>query len=573
MEIEPETKIVQGDFSGQARLKASQDMRTLTRQAKGIQEFVVNSLDDLSDAGQPPAQGFGPAHSLATLMRWSHQLDAMLLPPLAARSFSSKAFIGHIGSLSGQASTGQTRRWVCSGGKQGGRQVLIMGAGRAKAKAGNDSGGRDRQQQMKAFIPAEAIAPANIGLSSQPTSAAAFGVASHGRSTIQHFIAALLGMQQGDQRQPEGRDRVSMLAQEPIELATMGQLRKGGAQVLLRVAVESPFAGKLHPLTKECQGDHLASTQRRDRSRFAWLPRERSLAKIIHHDVQCCQEGIQIDHQRAPFLTNWFEKLTVRPGYRSFQVLSSSHQTFKFTSNVELPIYLCDSIMTTAKYGELFIGGGELDKVRKLKTSAGEFIIPVEIATNPEQIGRYAETLEECIKNKYATHEFINRCVEEGLPVNELPVHRQLYEQLSILDTNNQNGIWARIIKNAFAPLFIKRVDYVVGNPPWINWESLPEDYRDDMKPLWQQYGLFTLSGSAGRLGGGKKDISMLFVYSCIDNYLVDSGKLGFVITQTIFKTQGAGDGFRRFQFSKYDQNNKPLTYIIKPLTVSDLST
>jgi len=49
-------------------------------------------------------------------------------------------------------------------------------------------------------------------------------------------------------------------------------------------------------------------------------------------------------------------------------------------------------------------------------------------------------------------------------------------------------------------------------------------------------------------LGGGKKDIAMLMLYSAMDSYLRDDGKLGFVITQTVFKTKGAGDGFRRFQ-------------------------
>jgi hypothetical protein len=87
------------------------------------------------------------------------------------------------------------------------------------------------------------------------------------------------------------------------------------------------------------------------------------------------------------------------------------------------------------------------------------------------------------------------------------------------------------------------------------------------MKPLWQAYGLFSLSGAKGRLGGGKKDLSMLFVYSCIDNYLSDSGYLGFVITQSIFKSQGAGDGFRQFEFT----NNKN-KIIIQPLIVDDLS-
>ena len=126
----------------------------------------------------------------------------------------------------------------------------------------------------------------------------------------------------------------------------------------------------------------------------------------------------------------------------------------------------------------------------------------------------------------------------------------------------------AATIKNAFAPLFTQKVDYVVGNPPWINWESFPEDYRDDLKPLWEKYGLFTLSGARARLGGGKKDLSMLFVYVCVDRYLVDKGKLGFVITQTIFKTRGAGDGFR---WLRLKDNNK---YIyIAPNKVSDISS
>ena len=126
-------------------------------------------------------------------------------------------------------------------------------------------------------------------------------------------------------------------------------------------------------------------------------------------------------------------------------------------------------------------------------------------------------------------------------------LHIDLYKELVRLNSENKNGIWARIIKNAFAPIFIGKVNYIARNPPWVNWESLPADYRDSMKPIWEKYGLFSLSGSAGRLGGGKKDLSMLFVYSCLDNYLGEGGKLGFVITQTVFKTKGAGDGFRNF--------------------------
>lgn len=92
------------------------------------------------------------------------------------------------------------------------------------------------------------------------------------------------------------------------------------------------------------------------------------------------------------------------------------------------------------------------------------------------------------------------------------------------------------------------RFDCVVGNPPWIAWDNLPAGYREATKPLWQQYGLFSLSGSEARHGGGKKDLSMLMTYVAADRYLKDSGRLAMVITQSVFQTKGAGDGFRRFR-------------------------
>ena len=98
------------------------------------------------------------------------------------------------------------------------------------------------------------------------------------------------------------------------------------------------------------------------------------------------------------------------------------------------------------------------------------------------------------------------------------------------------------------AALGCGRFDCVVGNPPWIAWDNLPAEYREATKPLWQHYGLFSLTASEARHGGGKKDLSMLMTYVAADRYLKDSGRLAMVITQTLFQTKGAGDGFRRFR-------------------------
>ncbi|MEN6459212.1 MAG: N-6 DNA methylase [Thermoguttaceae bacterium] len=90
--------------------------------------------------------------------------------------------------------------------------------------------------------------------------------------------------------------------------------------------------------------------------------------------------------------------------------------------------------------------------------------------------------------------------------------------------------------------------DGIVGNPPWIAWDNLSKADRRATKPLWERYGLFSLSGNQARHGGGKKDLSTLMLYATADRYLKSGGRLGMVVTQTLFQTLGAGDGFRRFQ-------------------------
>jgi hypothetical protein len=275
----------------------------------------------------------------------------------------------------------------------------------------------------------------------------------------------------------------------------------------------------------------------------------------------------KILHNVIGFDLNPLAVMAARTNY-----LIAIHDLVGYMSEVEIPVYLCDSIMAPAEYGGLAPSTNDgqsvrLGDVKEFSTSVARFLIPTEITVDRDHVAKYAEQLEFCVRNAYSPEEFIERCRDEGLPVTVESLHLDLYAELLKLDAENKNGIWARIIKNAFAPLFIDKVDYVAGNPPWVNWDSLPADYRDSMKPLWQKYGLFSLSGAAGRLGGGKKDLSMLFVYSCVDNYLNAGCRLGFVITQTIFKTKGAGDGFRRYAF---DKNNEMV--ILKPICVDDMS-
>ena len=59
------------------------------------------------------------------------------------------------------------------------------------------------------------------------------------------------------------------------------------------------------------------------------------------------------------------------------------------------------------------------------------------------------------------------------------------------------------------------------------------------------------LKAVAARPWRRQESISMLMLYVTAECYLGDAGKLGFVITQTLFQTKGAGDGFRRFRIGE----------------------
>jgi len=97
----------------------------------------------------------------------------------------------------------------------------------------------------------------------------------------------------------------------------------------------------------------------------------------------------------------------------------------------------------------------------------------------------------------------------------------------------------------------VGHVDFVVGNPPWVNWEYLPSAYRQSIIPLYEDtYGLFPHTGLRRRHGSTRIDISSLFTYVSADRYLRDSGKLGFLITESVFSTD-SGKGFRRMMLPR----------------------
>ncbi len=212
---------------------------------------------------------------------------------------------------------------------------------------------------------------------------------------------------------------------------------------------------------------------------------------------------------------------------------------------IAIPVFLADSIRIPTEGATLFEHGQ-----RVLDTVVGRFPVPENIRS-ADELGRLTEILHEYVQGRFSLGAFLDRACNDfaiAPATRDWDTLSELYQLLTVLHQDNRDAIWARVIKNAFMPLFLGRFDYVVGNPPWVNWESLPEGYRKKTVNLWAEYKLFPHTGFQRILGGSSDDISVLMTYVSADRYLKSGGTLAFVITQTVFKTAAAGKGFRRFQ-------------------------
>jgi len=223
--------------------------------------------------------------------------------------------------------------------------------------------------------------------------------------------------------------------------------------------------------------------------------------------------------------------------------------------DINIPVYICDSIMTPQEGEDLFGKG-----IVKFNTAVGPFAVPKSLI-QAKYIDTLSNFLEEAVRLSLTREQFIEKLCQKLPSIRgrdkDIEIAYKLYEKLLTLERQGINGIWARIIKNAFAPLFVGEFDYIAGNPPWVNWEHLPEGYRESTKSLWFKYGMAATKGKSQNqfeLGKQKRDISALMTYVSIDNYLKRGGRLGFLITQSVLKTN-ASSGFRRFRLP----NNLPL--------------
>jgi hypothetical protein len=127
-----------------------------------------------------------------------------------------------------------------------------------------------------------------------------------------------------------------------------------------------------------------------------------------------------------------------------------------------------------------------------------------------------------------------------------------LATQLIELHKKNWDGIWIRIVANFMLVGRVNNIDLVIGNPPWVKWEFLPQIYANKLKSICLDRHLF--SGQT-YMGAISLNICALIANVTASSWLNKNGVLAFLMPQTLM-TQDSYAGFRDF-YTDFDNDQR----------------
>jgi N-6 DNA Methylase len=216
-------------------------------------------------------------------------------------------------------------------------------------------------------------------------------------------------------------------------------------------------------------------------------------------------------------------------------------------AEVELPVLLADAVYSPAqspKKGEEYVEYGIGSAQANLNIK-----LPSALAFDRVRLDAAFVVMAAAVHDEVEYLGVEKRLISQGLlnASDAKKWHEALastYGQILELHRQAWNGIWFRVVRNFFWSAVAGEFDVIVGNPPWVRWSNLPEQYRQRIKPTCERYTIFS---ETPYHGGNELDISGMITYTVGDKWLKKGGALVFVITQTHFQSPSS-QGFRSFR-------------------------
>ena len=218
----------------------------------------------------------------------------------------------------------------------------------------------------------------------------------------------------------------------------------------------------------------------------------------------------------------------------------------KSNKKIEIPIYVGDSTYSPEliKIDNIECLTYDLLSFLELIGKPFEIILPYELVIRDDFI-RIMDNLESKIvsKNPDAAFKYMNSVFEfTKYPRLEKSI-KALIDELIDLEYKDLNSIWLRIFSNYLKTGTFKKFDVIVGNPPWVSWGVLPENYREKVKRKCRFEGLFSDDSNTG---GNNLNVCALIANKVTEKWLSKDGTLNFLMPKSILFNKSF-EGFRNF--------------------------
>ena len=191
---------------------------------------------------------------------------------------------------------------------------------------------------------------------------------------------------------------------------------------------------------------------------------------------------------------------------------------------VTVPIYLGDSLQLRYQSRDMFAAQNVTISVRDEDDT--ELLFPISLVNRAESFDQMmvdvADYLESGQDPKLALQDIA------GLSHAELETLSATIDKLQDLHSKGRDHIWAYYTRNLVRPITLARnkVDVIVGNPPWINYNQTTDILRDEL--VYQSRNVYGIW--AGGRYATHQDVASLFYARSVDLYLRDGGLIGMVM-------------------------------------------
>ena len=208
----------------------------------------------------------------------------------------------------------------------------------------------------------------------------------------------------------------------------------------------------------------------------------------------------------------------------------AAHEDARPSSNFSPPVYLGDALQLRYRTDDMFAERYVTIPVRD--NEGTELIFPRALVDYTENFDAVMAHVTAAIESDDDPLFALN---DVALTDAEKSVMTETIGKLQAFHREGRDHIWAYYTRNMVRPvaLSLQKVDVIIGNPPWINYNKTISDLRGGLERLSKNtYGIW----QGGRYAT-HQDVAGLFYARSVDLYLANDGVIGMVMPHSALQT------------------------------------